>query len=235
MAIFISTLILVTISVSLLQAQIVPYPTPPERNVASMCAAAICPKGTICRVVQACDLPGCFPHVECLPCVPEGVDDVCNTRNYINTVLVGKAKENTSLMPLYCNPKLNNDISGCPSGSVCASSDKHSFVGTCCYGKPERLPALNINNDKRCDSADQCAEKCEKGFECKPATSDCGILTYSCQPMYKPGRCPPIPFSNYGFCLRARVGRMCENDSDCKGDKKCCRTICNRRACLSPF
>lgn len=248
-----------TITATTTTASILPFPPIPERDVSTMCASTKCHVGTVCRVVTACVSMGCFAHATCVPCVPEGVDAICNANGYIYTVLMIKPPRGPSptsrLTPLVCDPALDNDKSGCPKGSVCSGFQQSKEVGTCCFGKPvltpnpmpnhttsapnsfHSFPMAASNDDPICDDpSDLCGgEKCPVGLKCLPATTECGKASYRCLPLSKTGGCPPRPFSNPGMCAKVRVGHFCDNDSDCKGNKKCCKSLCGGRACLSPY
>ncbi|XP_005113285.1 antileukoproteinase-like, partial [Aplysia californica] len=152
----------------------------------------------------------------------------------------------TKLTDRKCDPRRGIDDLRCPEGSTCVKDAEGQ--GTCCYGLPDPADPSdprdpnNLRNsvveDPRCPGENRCG-KCPKGQSCKRFELECLEApcphTYRCAPAVKvkPGHCPAIPTSTPPpYCQRIVPERLCQTDSQCPDNLKCCRPTCGGRTCM---
>nr|KAI8735510.1 hypothetical protein BgiMline_026799 [Biomphalaria glabrata] len=100
-----------------------------QRPVSSLCSHVLCPPRHVCRVIQQCANPILCPPIPiCVPCVPKGVDDLCNRNGFCDTLLTVFPGNPFSLQPRTC-PERN-----CPYDSVCIV-DGITRMAHCCYNR----------------------------------------------------------------------------------------------------
>ncbi|XP_004370618.2 antileukoproteinase [Trichechus manatus latirostris] len=100
-----------------------------------------------------------------------------------------------------------------------------SKAGRC----PPRTPAMCLRYEPpECKSDWQCPGKkkcCPDicGIKCLDPTA---ILVPDNK---KPGKCPVV----CGQCMMLNPSNYCEKDGECKGDLKCCKSMCGK-VCMAP-
>ncbi|KAH9503374.1 hypothetical protein Btru_072861 [Bulinus truncatus] len=150
-----------------------------QRPVSQLCSSVRCFPGNVCRVVQSCAI--CPPTPVCTPCVPRGVDQVCNRNRFYDTLLTGNPSDPDSLSPRTCNPLLPRD---CPFDSVCVPDGFGR--DNCCYN---RTPIPTVNQGPTC-IVNRCRPFCPLGQRCQlvticPFVPPC-FQEFQCRPIFGP-------------------------------------------------
>nr|KAI8735511.1 latent-transforming growth factor beta-binding protein 4 [Biomphalaria glabrata] len=155
--------------------------TAAQLPVSFLCSTVRCLPGNVCRVIQQC--PTCPPRPVCVPCVPRGVDAVCNRNRYLNTLLTGNPLIPSSISARVCNPFQPRS---CPFDSVCVAEG--TGLGNCCYNRaPPGIPS--VNRDPVC-IVNRCGPSCPFGQRCElvticPFVPPC-FQEYQCRSIFIP-------------------------------------------------